>query len=138
METIAFDELGGTNVWDTLEADISDLTTFNLLKEQYNSRIREISASSTESSVAFEQASEFVVDKDSSTTANEEIVVGPVKNFYKRKHRNKPTHVKKMGDQLTYQSEQNVLAEIDIYTFLGMVWNYLLIYSLYVYNLNDY
>ena len=43
------------------------------------------------------------------------------KTFKKRKHISKPARKKKLGDQLTYQSEQNVLAEIDIYAFLGKV-----------------
>ena len=34
------------NLWDNIEADIADLTTFNLLKDQYNNRIRELKSSS--------------------------------------------------------------------------------------------
>jgi len=51
---------------------------------------------------------------DTTTTQN--------KTSRKRKYISKPARKKKLGDQLTYQSEQNVLAEIDIYAFLGKVY----------------
>lgn len=53
--------------------------------------------------------------------AEELGTIGPALKTGKRSYRKKQAHIKKLGDQLTYQSEQNVLAEIDIYTFLGMV-----------------
>ena len=49
METIMLEEemaLKEVNLWDNIEADIADLTTFNLLKDQYNNRIRELKSSS--------------------------------------------------------------------------------------------
>ena len=102
LDPIIADE--NIDLWESVEADITDLTTFNLLKEQYNSRVQEMN------------------EKTAARTAeeNEEsTIVAPLKS--KRNFRKKPVHVKKQGDQLTYQSEQNVLAEIDIYTFLKMV-----------------
>ena len=62
----------------------------------------------------------------------EELSVGgPTAKTGKRNYRKKQAHIKKLGDQLTYQSEQNVLAEIDIYTFLGMVCNAIKFYCYY-------
>ena len=118
METVMFDEEPGgvSNLWDNIEADIADLTTFNLLKDQYNSRMRELESSTAEADavVGGGGESDYVNDLDKLNAG------GPVKTG-KRNHRKKLAHMKKQGDQLTYQSEQNVLAEIDIYTFLGMV-----------------
>ena len=59
METIMIEEemaMKGLNLWDNIEADIADLTTFNLLKDQYNNRIREIESSSSKTDT--EQLSE--------------------------------------------------------------------------------
>ncbi|XP_066920563.1 uncharacterized protein [Clytia hemisphaerica] len=103
LDPIIADE--NVDLWESVEADITDLTTFNLLKEQYNSRVQEMDEKTT-----------------AQTKQNgEATIVAPIKS--KRNFRKKPVHVKKQGDQLTYQSEQNVLAEIDIYTFLKMPTN---------------
>ena len=59
METIMIEEemaMKGLNLWDNIEADIADLTTFNLLKDQYKNRIREIESSSSKTDT--EQLSE--------------------------------------------------------------------------------
>lgn len=86
------------NVWANIQHNIVDAETFEFLKERYNERIQEINSQKIEE-----------VNKITSKSKAK-----------KKAHKTKPTTSKFVrGSQLTYKGEQSVLAEIDIYLYLG-------------------
>lgn len=88
------------NVWANIQHNIVDAETFEFLKERYNERIQEINSQKIEE-----------VNKITSKSKAK-----------KKAHKTKPTTSKFVrGSQLTYKGEQSVLAEIDIYLYLGDV-----------------
>lgn len=98
------------DIWENLEHDVVDVTTFDLVKRHYLERIQEI-----ENSDKDDHANKSIAPK------KDAITNGVVRKKKKRSTRHPSPAKYVRGNQLTYQSEQNVLAEIDIYAFLGNV-----------------
>jgi len=93
-----------TNLWQNIEHDVSDPATFEIVKQHYLQKLEQLKIEEVENEKA----------------ASEEIV--PKKYPKKKKKKPKPVTAKYTpGNQLTYQGEQNILAEIDIYVYLGEV-----------------
>lgn len=93
------------NIWHTIEHDVTDLATFDIVKQQYLEKVEEMIAENQKSKIP---------EKDLKSPEN--------KATKKVKKRFKPNTAKyTRSNQLTYQGEQNVLAEIDVYFYLGEV-----------------
>lgn len=93
------------NIWQPIEHDITDVVTFDIVKQQYLEKLEEISKENKVETIPIKS------DKSPDIKAKKRV-----------KKRSKPTLAKyTRNSQLTYNGEQNVLAEIDVYLYLGEV-----------------
>ena len=95
------------NFWETIEHDISDEKTFDYLKSRLTERIGEV-----EDLLPLEEAL-----TDETKNVNEK------ENIHKKRKNAKIILTSKYveNNQLTHQGENNVLAECDIFIYLGEV-----------------
>lgn len=93
------------NIWQPIEHDITDIVTFDIVKQQYLEKLEEISKENKVETIPIKS------DKSPDIKAKKRV-----------KKRSKPPLAKyTRNSQLTYNGEQNVLAEIDVYLYLGEV-----------------
>ena len=93
------------NIWEAIEHDITDVVTFDIVKQQYLERLEEISQEHRVETIPMKS------DKSPDIKAKKKV-----------KKKAKPPLAKyTRNSQLTHNGEQNVLAEIDVYLYLGEV-----------------